>query len=159
MRDGTNETPEVEIKTIITDTSPTSNNLSEDTRNSTSLMTQTTSPSQLQPIQSSDSASTSHSSISNEAVNGDVDNNRVSDLEMTTVPEDVESVIEEAFEEPVRGIFGTDAGILGYGLFELNGTTEIVNGHCKDLSNVQFRVYLHQTKIHDALDFFCLWWP
>jgi hypothetical protein len=102
MRDGTNETPEVEIKTIITDTSPTSNNLqSEDTRNSTSLLTQTTSPSQLQPIRSSDSASTSHSSISNEAVNGDVDNNRVSDLEMTTVPEDVESVIEEAFEEPV----------------------------------------------------------
>jgi hypothetical protein len=160
MCDGTNETPEVEIKTIITDTSPTSNNLqSEDTRNSTSLLTQTTSPSQLQPIRSSDSASTSHSSISNEAVNGDVDDNRVSDLEMTTVPEDVESVIEEAFEESVRGIFGTDVGILGYGLFELNGAVEIVNGHCKDPSNVQFRVYLHQTKIHDALDFFAYGGP
>jgi len=80
-------------------------------------------------------------------------------LDITTVPEGVESVIEEAIEEPVRGIFGTDIGILGYGLFELNGTTEIVNGHCKNPFNVQFRVYLHQTKIHDALDFFAYGGP
>ena len=39
------------------------------------------------------------------------------------------------------------------------GTTEIVNGHCKDPSNVQFRVYLHQTNIHDALDFFAYGGP
>ena len=114
-------------------TPQTSDNLqSEATRNSASLLTQATSLSQLQPIQSSDSASTSHSSISNEAVNG---------------------------EEPVRGFFGTDVGIMEYGLSELNGSTEILNGHCKNLSNIQFHVHLYQTKIHDALDLFAYGGP
>ena len=43
---------------------------------------------------------------------------------------------------------------MGYGLFELNGSTEILNSHCKNLSNIQFHVHLYQTKIHDALDLF-----
>ncbi len=149
MYDGTGEEPASEVKTIVTDMPLTPDSLpGEDHGKSPSTL------SQLQITQPSNSGSTSHSLESNEAVNGDAEDSQTNNSVPTFLSDGIVSEVEEVREKPVRGVFGTSVGILGYGPFELNSLTEKANGLSINPSLVEFRLYLHQTEIYDALDLF-----